>query len=530
MAEMKPQGKVFLLVLVVAALFGGGYYLKQRGALDKIAPKKASPAQNAIAQVPSSTKDVQFTKVDEPDNFVLKVCVNTWGGFAGGEYYNGGFAASEESRYWKNNRLKVQFVLIDDFDNARAAWKRGDVDLLWQTADAFCNEASSMASFGPKVIFQPDWSRGGDAFVGTRDVKSVEDLRGRSIALALGTPSHSLLLWSLKSSGIGYNDVKIVECKTAIDAAALFKAGKVDAAVVWSPDDQDCLAAVTGSHILTSTKVADNIIADTFYAKDAFIAQHRAALKALIEGWFLGAEEINASPQALEAATQILAAGLNQPADFCRTAILNTRLCTYGDNVNFFNINGTYPGVKGEDLYTKTGMLYAEIGYLRDQPPSWRMVMDSSILRELGATLGNRPGQAAEATVQFAKATPQEAQAPAFATKRLTVNFPTNSSTLDVAAQSLIDREFRDVAKQFRRNRIRIEGNTDNRGSQDLNVRLSRQRAQSVADYLVRTYGFDANRFIIVGNGWDQPIADNDTEAGRARNRRTDFELVSATY
>jgi NitT/TauT family transport system substrate-binding protein len=76
--------------------------------------------------------------------------------------------------------------------------------------------------------------------------------------------------------------------------------------------------------------------------------------------------------------------------------------------------------------------------------------------------------------------------------------------------------------------RIRIEGNTDITGSRELNIKLSKERAQAVADYLISEYRFDPNRFIIVGNGPDKPIASNDTEAGRAKNRRTDFEFLPA--
>ena len=50
---------------------------------------------------------------------------------------------------------------------------------------------------------------------------------------------------------------------------------------------------------------------------------------------------------------------------------------------------------------------------------------------------------------------------------------------------------------------------------------------QAVADYLVSKYGFDSHRFVVVGNGPRKPVASNDTESGRARNRRTDFELLN---
>jgi len=74
--------------------------------------------------------------------------------------------------------------------------------------------------------------------------------------------------------------------------------------------------------------------------------------------------------------------------------------------------------------------------------------------------------------------------------------------------------------------RVRIEGNTDIIGSAAMNRELSYKRARSVGDYLVKTYNFDPNRFIIVGNGPDKPVADNNTEEGRAANRRTEFQLL----
>jgi len=97
---------------------------------------------------------------------------------------------------------------------------------------------------------------------------------------------------------------------------------------------------------------------------------------------------------------------------------------------------------------------------------------------------------------------------------------------LDENSKYIIDNEFVDIAKAFSNSRIRIEGNTDNTGSAATNKALSLKRAQSVADYLVSTYNMPRNRFIVVGNGPDKPVADNSTASGKAKNRRTDFELV----
>ena len=82
-----------------------------------------------------------------------------------------------------------------------------------------------------------------------------------------------------------------------------------------------------------------------------------------------------------------------------------------------------------------------------------------------------------------------------------------------------------DLAATFGSAYMRIAGNTDNVGSREANVRLSRARADAVARFLV-SKGFDRNKFDVVGNGPDKPIASNDTDEGRAKNRRTDFEVI----
>jgi OOP family OmpA-OmpF porin len=67
---------------------------------------------------------------------------------------------------------------------------------------------------------------------------------------------------------------------------------------------------------------------------------------------------------------------------------------------------------------------------------------------------------------------------------------------------------------------IRIEGHTDSIGAEEYNLTLSQRRAQSVVQYLVKHMGVAEEQLIVVGKGENEPVADNDTEAGRQRNRR----------
>ncbi|MGZ9058876.1 MAG: OmpA family protein [Burkholderiaceae bacterium] len=92
---------------------------------------------------------------------------------------------------------------------------------------------------------------------------------------------------------------------------------------------------------------------------------------------------------------------------------------------------------------------------------------------------------------------------------------PNFRNALDNFAQSL---------QQNPSSTVSIIGHTDSTGSPSVNEPLSLQRADATRDYLV-TRGVAANRFQIDGRGAREPVASNDTEAGRARNRRVEIFL-----
>ncbi len=72
---------------------------------------------------------------------------------------------------------------------------------------------------------------------------------------------------------------------------------------------------------------------------------------------------------------------------------------------------------------------------------------------------------------------------------------------------------------------ILIEGHTDNTGSENFNKQLSEKRAAAIGDYLIQK-GIDNNKIYTIGHGASKPIGDNNSEAGRAQNRRTSFTIT----
>ncbi|MEJ2383758.1 MAG: OmpA family protein [Xanthomonadales bacterium] len=104
------------------------------------------------------------------------------------------------------------------------------------------------------------------------------------------------------------------------------------------------------------------------------------------------------------------------------------------------------------------------------------------------------------------------------------VLFETGETDLrDEAMESLV--EVVDLLQSEPDKQIRIEGHTDSTGNEEANLRISQQRADAVLNALV-SLGVDAGRVTSIGMGQDFPIASNDTEEGRAQNRRVDVILL----
>ena len=513
MARLTTFSKLLITVLILLLIVFGVNYLTDGQLL-------AGILGNGTAQT-----DESYDRVDS-DSDPIRVGVVTWGGYAGGQYFNEGFKPSAESRFRKEYGIDVEFVLNDDVPASLNAFKNGDIDVHWYTIDAMPTIMPELADFNPVVLWQSDWSRGGDAIVVKRGINSVADLKGKTVAVAELTPSHSFLLWLLEAGGLTVDDINIQGVPSAIDAAAAFKSGNVDAAVVWSPDDELSVRAVTGAKVLESTRSASNIIADVFFAKRDYVEANRDRLEKLYAGWMRGAAEINASEANKQRAARIIGPEMSLTEDDAIAMIDNVRLTTHGDNVNFFGQNPDFRGVTGGQLYRKMEQEYRNLGLIDGRVPDFRQASYGTLVINANDELTGSEN-AAEPSATFDRVDAAEGDnLEAIATKRVSINFPTGVATLDDQAKEIIDDEFVQIAKAFGNARIRIEGNTDNTGSAGTNQALSKSRAQTVADYLSSEYNMDPNRFIIIGNGPDNPIANNSSESGRALNRRTDFELV----
>jgi NitT/TauT family transport system substrate-binding protein len=460
----------------------------------------------------------------------LRVGVVTWPGYAGGIAANNGFAPNKDCIYWTKYGQTVQFLLMEDVDVRNKAFAKGGedgVDIVWSTVDFWANELPAFVKDGVKAraVMQVDWSRGGDAIVVDPSIQKIEDLKGKKISLALFTPSHWFLEYSLENSRLDESEqaeiVKNLVGKNASpDARADFVARKVDAAVVWEPDVTEALSKRPGSKVLVSSKEAANLIADIMVAREDFIKEHPDVIKAFVQGWLDGAVEANRNTDKV---VRLLMD--NEPVykDLgeagTRATVPTVKLADLSDNTQMFGLDGSDPLF--DRIFKQAGQAWVKRGYIQSTVTP-DQAKDLTFLKEIFAA---NPVSGASGPV--VRPSGDVENRGAIMSKPVTIVFPSGGSTLDSNAEQLLD-QVATLAQTYSGAIIRIEGNTDNVGNAGANKLLSEKRAEEVKKFLVDHYHIDPSRLVTKGNGPDKPVKPNTDEAGRAANRRTDIEVVAA--
>jgi len=542
--KLTPFAKLFITVVILGVV-GYAFWHYKGGDVRQWAVGRSESAAPADASVSSSDFDALKNAPPDPKRGSgnegvtqttlagagkvgrpLVVAINTWAGHAPGIVANGGLDGSPQSLYAKRYGLNVKFVLIEDPAAKLAAFRKGDVDVMWNTVDNWAREASILAEQNQKArsILMQDWSRGGDGIVSLSSIKSVEDLKGKKIACTQFTPSHFLLLYLLAQSGLSPDDRATVEkniifTQDAPAAAAMFKAKQVDAAVTWEPDLSSAVTARGDeAHVLVSTTAATNIIADTLCARQDVIDQYPESLRDFVHGWFDGIEMIKADPAA---AYDVVGKALKLDTDTVSGMLSGLKLTPYADNAQFYGLAGGKAHY--ETLFDTAFVIWRKKGLVTRavSAPDWA---DTRFLTALASAY---PGQKVQETALASKAPSSNDRA--IINKQIQIHFTPGSDEIMPGSYFVLD-ALGETMTSFGNTYLRVEGNTDSTGSPTGNMTLSERRALAIKNYILKSFpGMQASRFQTIGRGASNPVAPNETEAGRQLNRRTDIKVVLAT-
>ena len=107
------------------------------------------------------------------------------------------------------------------------------------------------------------------------------------------------------------------------------------------------------------------------------------------------------------------------------------------------------------------------------------------------------------------------------------LSFPVGDAVIQTQYYGLL-RQVQKAISVYPDSPIIIEGHTDSQGGDEANMQLSQERADAVREYLIANQGLDASRVTAVGYGKTRPIASNESESGRAQNRRIDVVIKDA--
>src|SRR2546425_10664508 len=219
----------------------------------------------------------------------VRFAINVWAGWSPIIYANNGF---RPGKVWKTpggKDFKLELVLIDDPIAMRDAYAAGNLHIGWATLDMlplFLEGLRKDTRVMPRVYQQVDWSNGGDGIVVRDTIKTMADLRGKTIVLAQNSPSHYFVLNALINAGVQPAEVNFKFTQDAFQAAAAFNADKRLAGVVsWAPDIYN-LEKVRGNRLMVTTSTANKLIADVWFARADFAKDNPDIMEGLSRGIF----------------------------------------------------------------------------------------------------------------------------------------------------------------------------------------------------------------------------------------------------
>lgn len=233
----------------------------------------------------------------------------TWGGDIATFYANGGLTTKNGSIF---QQLGLELKLkagdnfhqqVKDYMEGRSPFLRGTFRMIGMASEVIGSDPRTKGV----VIMQMTWSAG-DHMVARSDIRTVRDIKGRTIVLQKGGPHVGMLDDILKTAGLGWDDIKILWADdltgTANSPAEIFRKNQeVGACFVISPDmigltsglhqiGSGAEGTVKGARVLVSTAELSRSIVDVYVCRKDFFDANRALVEKFVAGYFKACEKI----------------------------------------------------------------------------------------------------------------------------------------------------------------------------------------------------------------------------------------------
>jgi NitT/TauT family transport system substrate-binding protein len=546
---MTNRGKLVLALLIVMLAGIGTYNWWDRLKPGASISSSAVTGNDAPASVQALSRSLIEPETAAPQlgpagTYVVKdnivdIELSQYAGYAGFIVANGGLDPSENSVFFKKYGFKVHLTLSEE--ESWAALNAGRMAASATTADVLAVSGRTLQVTVPAQI---GYSRGADGIVVRKDVRRINDLKGRVVVTSQFTEADFFLRYLAQEAGLGVDimanlaaqpspdKVNVVYATDAFAAGDLFlkdtESGSniLAGCVTWAPKTTEVVSASKGAATLLVTSTNLLIIADVFIVNRGFATANPKLVTGLVEGLLEGNRQVRDNQAAN---LDLIAHVFKWTPDQARTELAKVHLANLPENLAFFS--------GAIDAAGSFGGIY-ESAVLAYGPELLKNSSDAERFVDL------KPLQTIDASGVFAGQ--QIAIAPIRSTIRSTIEvdpllrkdirflFEPLSYKLDLAQPSNMTNleAIKHLMQVSPGSTILLRGHVDNslidkfrhEGGEALvhqmalkAMELSKNRAIEIRNILVEQLKVDPTRLDTVGRGWEEPAG---TDA--AQNRRVE--------
>lgn len=225
----------------------------------------------------------------------------TWTG------YSPMFIAKEKG-YFEEAGVNVDIQIIEDESTYASLLMNNSVQFLATAQDPnvkmFANGSPS------RYVLTMDASNGADGLVATADIKTLDDLAGKSVALDKSASSYYFFLQALENgSSLTEEDINVMDMGDTTQAGLAFMSGNVDAAIMWEPELSEALDTVEGAHAVVTSADYPETILDSLVVNADYAEANPDVVTAVEEAWYKAVDFLNESP---EEAYELMASGFDE--------------------------------------------------------------------------------------------------------------------------------------------------------------------------------------------------------------------------
>lgn len=559
---MTTLGKVVVTIVILAIAGFGAYKWIDRAkpgaqpvATSASESKSGAPGANNAA--PGKTAKLDASEFVAPLNScpllppagaylpkdnVVDIELSEYAGYSGLIVANGGLEPNDESIFARKHGFKLRIKLSEEeswpaLNTGRIAASATTVDVL----SAYCR------NFQVTAPVQIGFSRGADGLVVRKEIRRINDLKGRTLVTSQFTESDFFLRYLAQEAGLGVHmlptpsaapqpdKINLLFAPDAFAAGDLFLkdlqsgSNRLAGCVTWAPKTTDVVAASGGNAKILTTNKNLLIVADILVVNKGFAQANPKMVAGLVAGILEGNKQVrdNAEPH-----IATIGKAFKWDADKTRRELGKVHFSNGPENLAFYSgaidAAGSFAGI-----YSSATLAY---GPLIDQPVDADRYMDPSYLKELDAAKAFAGQQVAIAPIRSSGGGALEGDP--LLTKDIRFLFEPNSAKLDMkhkANLTALD-SIKRLLQVSPGSTILLRGHVDNAMVESFRkqggetfvrqmslkaMELSKNRAAEIRSVLVSQLAVPANRLETVGRGWEEPLgAGTDAE----QNRRVEVQ------